>query len=72
MLDQQTPEALIAPPKKLERLLPLPKVMEACGLSCATIYRRMAAGTFPRPKSLGRGCVRWRESDIIDWQESLD
>ena len=34
----------------------------------ATIYRRIAAGDFPRPVRLGRRRVAWRESDIERWK----
>lgn len=55
----------------LDRLLRLAEVKAATGLSHSTIYRRMSDGTFPRPVSLGPQTVRWRERDIISWQESL-
>lgn len=55
----------------LDRLLRLSEVKAATGLSHATIYRRMDANAFPRPVRLGPQTVRWRERDIIAWQESL-
>lgn len=36
-------------------------------LSRTEIYRRMDAGTFPRPIKLGSRAVRWRESDVVKW-----
>ncbi|QUT04818.1 AlpA family phage regulatory protein [Sphingobium phenoxybenzoativorans] len=36
-------------------------------LSRTTIYRRIAAGSFPRPVQLSAGLVAWYESDIDSW-----
>lgn len=36
-------------------------------LGNSTIYRRMKAGKFPKPKRLSEACVRGRESDIEKW-----
>lgn len=53
-------------------LLPRKTVEKMSGLSRATIYRLINAGKFPRPLSIGSGSVRWRQSDIISWQQSLN
>lgn len=37
------------------------------GLSCNDIYRRIAAGTFPKQVELGPKCVVWVESEIHNW-----
>ena len=37
------------------------------GLSCTEIYRRVAAGTFPKQVTLGPKCVVWIESEIHAW-----
>lgn len=47
-----------------DRILRLPAVRERIPLSTATIYRRMAAGLFPKPVPLGTRTVGWRESEI--------
>lgn len=52
-------------------LLPRKTVEKLSGLSRATIYRLIKSGKFPRPLSIGTGSVRWRQSDIISWQQSL-
>lgn len=52
-------------------LIPRKAVEKLSGLSRATIYRLMKAGKFPRPLSIGTGSVRWRQSDIVAWQQSL-
>jgi prophage regulatory protein len=51
-----------------DRYLRRREVEVETGLSCATIYRRMATGDFPRPRDLGPGCVRWTESDVQEWK----
>ena len=63
---------------KVEKLLPpdfflLPRktVEKLSGLSRATIYRLIKAGKFPRPLPIGTGSVRWRQSEVIAWQQSL-
>lgn len=58
-----------APPPKLDRFLPISKVMDATGLSRVSIWRRVKAGKFPKQVHLGVNCVRWRESEIIAWQQ---
>ncbi|NNM80578.1 MAG: AlpA family transcriptional regulator [Gallionella sp.] len=52
-------------------LLPRKTVEKLSGLSRATIYRLIKSGKFPRPLSIGTGSVRWRQSDVIAWQQSL-
>jgi prophage regulatory protein len=41
-------------------------------LDITTVYRRMAAGTFPQPVRVGRRRVAWRTSDILQWQQDLE
>jgi len=57
---------------KLDVLLRLPDVMQATGLGSSTIYRKIAANTFPRPLRLGPGSVRWRTSAIVAWTDGLE
>lgn len=52
-------------------LLPRKIVEKLSGLSRASIYRLIKVGKFPRPVSIGTGSVRWKQSDIIAWQQSL-
>lgn len=51
----------------VDRILRFREVIHRCGVSRATIYRRMADGDFPRPLRLGPTAVGWRESDIEAW-----
>ena len=56
-----------APPS---RMLRMPEVMARAGLSRTTIWRRVRAGTFPAPISLGENSVGWPEHMITEWIES--
>jgi prophage regulatory protein len=56
----------------MDRILRLPAVQEVTGLSSATIYRKMAEGTFPRPKQIGKNSVGWFESALTAWMEGLE
>ena len=49
------------------KLLRLPEVKSATGLSKSTIYARIAEGTFPRQVPLGPRLVVWVEADIQNW-----
>lgn len=51
------------------RILRRPEVINAVGLSTATIYRMMAESKFPKPVKLGARSVGWLESDIQAWLE---
>jgi prophage regulatory protein len=50
--------------------LRLPAVMRLTGLGRSTIYRMVAARTFPGPFRLATRAVAWRRSDIDEWSES--
>jgi prophage regulatory protein len=52
------------------RILRLPEVKSATGLSRSTIYSQMAEGIFPKPISLGARAVGWIDSDIEQWLDS--
>jgi prophage regulatory protein len=53
------------------RLIKLPAVKAITTLSTSEIYRRIAAGTFPRQVLLGPKSSCWLESEVIDWMEAL-
>ncbi|MEN8513559.1 MULTISPECIES: AlpA family phage regulatory protein [Burkholderia] len=42
-------------------------LIERVGLSKSEIYRRIQAGTFPRPIALGVRAVGWLERDVELW-----
>lgn len=50
------------------RLISIRDVINQTSLSQATIYRRIAAGIFPKPRPLGGNRVAWREADIEAWK----
>ncbi|MBN9143706.1 MULTISPECIES: helix-turn-helix transcriptional regulator [unclassified Novosphingobium] len=54
----------------VERLLPIAQVREITGAGTSTIYRWMSQDRFPRPISVTPGTRRWRESDLIAWQQA--
>ena len=51
----------------MNKLLRLPQVKSATGLSKSTIYARIAEGAFPKQIPLGPRLVVWVESDIQNW-----
>lgn len=50
--------------RRKDSLLRIADVKRRTGLSTATIYRRVAAGTFPPSRKLGVKSVAWYESDV--------
>jgi prophage regulatory protein len=54
-----------------ERLLKLKEVMRMTSLGSSTIYRKLDTNEFPAPLVLSTACVRWKESDLVAWIESL-
>lgn len=56
---------------RAERMLRMPAVLELVPLDKSTIYRKIAAGEFPKPVALGGKAVVWMESDIAEWQQQL-
>lgn len=56
--------------RRRDSFMRLTDVMSRTALSRTTIYRRVAAGSFPRPVPISDGLVAWYESDVDDWIES--
>ena len=54
-------------PDQPDRILRLPTVLARTGLSRATLYRKVQAGTFPRQLKIAARCAGWRESAVNDW-----
>lgn len=50
-----------------ERLIRLPEVLDRTGVSRATLYRRIGAGSFPEGRSLGGNLTAWVESEVDAW-----
>ena len=54
----------------VSRILRLPDVMQATGLSKASIYLGIKHGTFPRPVKLGARAVGWPSEVVEGWMKS--
>ena len=48
-------------------IMRMPEVVRVTGLSPATIYRYIKAGTFPRAVKLGKRARGWRSDDVQQW-----
>lgn len=46
------------------------EVVARTGLSAVTIWRRIQAGDFPKPRQLTPNRVGWTETSIEEWEES--
>lgn len=55
---------------KAGRFLRRPEVESLTGLSRTTIYRLMAANSFPQQRKLGPNSVGWQQAEITDWINS--
>lgn len=53
------------------RFIKLAKVREYTSLSTSEIYRRIAAGEFPKQVSLGPKSSAWVESEVLAWCQEL-
>ncbi|MCY4178537.1 MAG: AlpA family phage regulatory protein [Endozoicomonadaceae bacterium] len=40
-------------------------------LSISTLYNWISKGLFPRPVKIGPRAVRWKLSDLEEWEQSL-
>ena len=52
------------------RIVRRDEVSKLTGLARATIYKKVADGSFPTPIRLGARSVGWRLSDIIAWLQA--
>lgn len=48
----------------------LPEVKRLTGLSTATIYRMVTAGTFPRQVKIGAQAVGWVKAEVLVWSRA--
>lgn len=53
-----------------DRLLRLDAVLDRTGLSRATLYRKIYAGTFPKQVKIAERCCAWRESAVEEWMRN--
>ena len=49
------------------RMMRLDEVLALTGLSRATLYRKIAAGTFPAQHKLNERCCGWRAGEVDIW-----
>ncbi|WP_353772123.1 AlpA family phage regulatory protein [Sphingopyxis sp.] len=49
------------------RLMRLNEVLDLTGLSRATLYRKIAGGTFPPQHKLATRCCGWRVGEVDVW-----
>jgi len=53
-----------------DRFLRLDRVLDRTGLSRATLYRKIGAGTFPPQYKIAERCCGWRESEVELWMRN--
>jgi prophage regulatory protein len=58
-------------PNSDDQLLPLKDVLKDIGVGSTTLYRWIAAGTFPQPRKLASGIIRFRSKEVREWKENL-
>ncbi|HEV7290099.1 helix-turn-helix transcriptional regulator [Sphingomonas sp.] len=51
----------------VDRIIRLPSVLKATGLSRSTLYRKINQGTFPKQIAISERCIGWRESAVNAW-----
>tara|TARA_R110000787_G_scaffold208846_8_gene318939 strand:+ start:23624 stop:23815 length:192 start_codon:yes stop_codon:yes gene_type:complete len=54
-----------------DRLIRLSEVIEIVGYCKAMIYRKVRAGTFPKPYKPGGASSRWSLQEVSDWVVSV-
>lgn len=55
-----------------DSMLRLAELQQHVPLSRTSIYRGVAAGTFPRPKRMSVRTSAWRWGDILEWSRSRE
>lgn len=53
------------------KALKIKDVVEKVSLGQSTVYKMVAAGTFPKPFQIAPNRVAWVESEIDDWLSEL-
>ncbi len=59
--------AQAAPAEQTRRFIKLREVKTLTTLSTSELYRRIAAGTFPRQVMLGPKSAVWIEAEVMAW-----
>jgi prophage regulatory protein len=66
-MDQTDRPSQVDSTASLPQMVRLPAVLQATGLSRTTIYRMVAAHTFPAPVRLAKRAVGWLLDDLLQW-----
>ncbi len=45
-------------------------LLNLVGFSAPTLWRKVKAGTFPKPVKLGQNMTAWRYEDVEAWMEA--
>lgn len=53
-----------------DRIIRIKTVLEVTGLSRSTLYRKMAAGSFPKQVKISDRCTGWRQSAVNEWMRN--
>lgn len=51
------------------RIIRIQDVIKTTGLGRSTLYKKIAAGEFPKPIPLGERAVGWIEEEVLEWIE---
>ena len=52
------------------KIMKLHEVVGTTGIARSSLYKMIAAGTFPKPIQLGQRSVGWIESEVQSWIKS--
>lgn len=55
------------PIESSDRIIRLKDVLFRTGLTRSTLYRKVAAQTFPKQIAISTRCMGWRVSEVDDW-----
>ena len=69
-LSHSSSQPQVASPDPVPRIMRLPAVLLATGLTRSSLYRLMAARAFPTPVKLDKRSVGWRQHDVREWNEA--
>jgi predicted DNA-binding transcriptional regulator AlpA len=69
---ERSPQNLIVAKALSDMLLRIEAVSAITGLSVPSLYRMMAAGTFPRAYKLSDKARAWKLSEIMRWLNMLE
>jgi prophage regulatory protein len=68
--DNMAASPQVAPAEQPRRFIKLREVKALTTLSTSELYRRIAAGTFPRQVLLGPKSAVWIEAEVLAWCEA--